>query len=92
MEFISGLRRTFSGVRYTLDEIAPEGEVLAWRWTQQGRHTRRSPSTPVPPTGREPTITGCSMAHCVQGRIEEEWSCTDRLGFFQQLNIIPPME
>jgi len=90
-EYIADLRRAFSEVRYTLDEIALEGEILASRWTFRGRHTGRSPSMPVPPTGREATITGCSMAHCVRGRIEEEWSHADWLGFFQQLNVIPPM-
>jgi predicted ester cyclase len=90
-EYVADLRRAFSEVRYTLHEIALEGVVLACRWTFQGRHTGRSPSMPIPPTGREVTITGCSMAHCVQGRIEEEWSYADWLGFFQQLNVIPPM-
>lgn len=90
-EYITDFRRAFSEVRYTLDEITLEGEVLASRWAFRGRHTGRSPSMPIPPTGREVTITGCSMAHCVQGRVEEEWSHADWLGFFQQLNVIPPM-
>jgi predicted ester cyclase len=90
-EYIADLSRAFSEVRYTLDEISLEGEVLASRWTLRGKHTGQSPSMPVPPTGREATITGCSMARCVQGKMEEEWSHADWLGFFQQLNVIPPM-
>ncbi len=90
-EYITDLRRAFSEVRYTLDEITLGGEVLASRWTLRGKHTGRSPSMPVPPTDREATITGCNMAHCVEGRIEEEWCYVDWLGLFQQLNVIPPM-
>ena len=90
-EYIADLCCALSEVTYTLDEISLEGHVVASRWTLRGRHTGWSPSMPVPPTGREVAITGCGMAHCVQGRIKEEWSHADWLGFFQQLSVIPPM-
>lgn len=90
-EFIAGLRRAFSHARLTLDEITREGEVLAGRWTFRGTHTGRSPSMPVPPTGRGVTVTGCCMAHWADGTIDEEWACADWLGLFQQLGVVPPM-
>lgn len=89
--FISDIRLAFSRVEYSLDEITLEGQVLAGRWTFQGTHTGRSPTMPVPPTGKAVTVTGCCMAHRVRDRIEEEWACTDWLGLFQQLGVIPPM-
>jgi predicted ester cyclase len=90
-EYVVDLRRAFSEMRFTLHEIALQGEVLASRWTLRARHTGQSSSMPVPPTGREVTITGCSIAHWTQEGIEEEWSHADWLGFFQQLNVVPPM-
>jgi predicted ester cyclase len=89
--YIADLRRTFSELHYTLEETTWEGMAMGSRWTLRGRHTGRSPSMPVPPTGREITITGCSMVHYAQGKIEEEWNHADWLGFFQQLNVIPPV-
>jgi predicted ester cyclase len=89
--FISDIRIAFSRVEFSLDEITLEGEVLAGRWTFRGTHTGRSPTMPVPPTGKAVTVTGCCMAYWVGGRIVEEWTCTDWLGLFQQLGVIPPM-
>jgi predicted ester cyclase len=89
--FIGDIRLAFSRVKYSLDEITLEGEVLAGRWTFWGTHTGRSPTMPVPPTGKAVTVTGCCIDHCAGGRIVEEWTCTDWLGLFQQLGVIPPM-
>jgi len=89
--YVADLCLAFSGVRLTLHEIVVEGDILASRWTLRGSHTQRSPSMPVPPTGKEASVTGCSMAHWAEGRINEEWNYTDWLGLFQQLGVIPPM-
>ena len=91
-EHVADLRRTFSDVRITFDEIIVQEETLARRWTIRGTHTGRSPSMPLPPTGRGVMITGCGMTHLLDGRIVEEWIYADWLGLFQQLGAIPPME
>jgi len=88
---VADIRRAFSNVQLVIDKITLEGEVLAGRWTFRGIHTGRSSSMPVPPTGRGVTVTGCCMAHWTDGRIDEEWVCTDWLGLFQQLGVVPPM-
>jgi predicted ester cyclase len=90
-EFIADIRSAFSNVQLAIDEVTLEGEVLAGRWTFRGTHTGRSPSMPVPPTGRGVTVTGCCMAHWTGGRIDEEWVYSDWLGLFQQLGVVPPM-
>jgi len=91
VQYVSDLRRAFSHVRLALDEIILEGQTTSSRWTLRGTHTERRPSIPVPPTGREVTVAGCSVAHWRDGRVYEEWSYVDWLGLFRQLRIVPPM-
>ena len=88
---MADIRRTFSDVQFNMEKIILEGDTHAGTWTLWGRHTGRSPSMPVPPTGKEVTIVGCSIAHWKGDRIDEEWNYVDWLGFFQQLGVIPPM-
>jgi predicted ester cyclase len=91
MQYVAELRCAFSSVHLTLEEIVVEGEMHATRWTFRGMHTGRSPSMPVPPTGREVTMSGCSVSRSAEGRITEEWSHADWLSLFRQLGVIPPM-
>ena len=89
--WILDLLRAFSEVQYRIDAIALGDEILTIRWLLHACHTAQSSVMPIPPTGRDVVITGCSMAHCSEGVIEEEWCYVDWLGLFQQLNVIPPM-
>jgi predicted ester cyclase len=90
-EYIANLLRTFSEIRYRVEGIALGDETLTIRWTLRGSHTGQSSAMPVPPTRKEVAITGCSIAQCVEGKVEEEWCYVDWLGLFQQLNVIPPI-
>jgi predicted ester cyclase len=89
--YVVDLRRTFSSLRFTIDEIILEKEGLAARWTLRGTHTGRSPSMLVPPTGKEATLTGCTTAHRTRDRIIEQWDYGDWLGLFHRLGVIPPL-
>jgi predicted ester cyclase len=88
--YVADLRRTFSGIRLSVDQVIVAGDSHAIRWTFRGTHTGRSPAMPVPPTGREIAMGGCSVGHWRQGRIDEEWVYVDWLGLFGQLGVIPP--
>ncbi len=88
---ILDLRKAFTDVKLTFDEMIVEGETIATRWTWQGKHTDQSPSFPFPPTGKQVKINGVAISHLKDGKATEEWNSVDWLGFFQQLGVIPPL-
>ena len=50
-----------------------------WRGTHKGEHMG------IAPTGKEARISGIEILRIVGGKIAEEWSESDWLGFLQQL-------
>jgi len=90
-QYVAGLRATYSGLHMTFDEVTGEGDTTVVRWTLRGTHTGQSPTLPIPPTGRQVTITGCLVTHWVEGRAVEHWNHVDYLGLLQQLGVVPPM-
>ena len=90
-QHIAGLRSAFSDTQFTISRIILEGDAQAYSWSFQGTHTGRSPSIPVPPTGRKVTMMGCSVSRRAEGQIIEEWNYIDWLGLFRQVGVIPPM-
>ena len=90
-EYVSDLRRAFSNVRFTVNRIILSEDAFALLWTLQGQHSGRSPALPIPPTGRQATMTGCTAAHWAEGMIDEAWAYADWLSLFWQLGVMPPM-
>ncbi|MGD0663819.1 MAG: ester cyclase [Syntrophorhabdales bacterium] len=64
-EYLADLRKAFTGFRFTIHELITEGNTDAGRWTIQGTHTGQLPGSPVPPTGKQVTMTGLYMTHVV---------------------------
>ena len=90
-QHIADIRRAFSEMQISIHRIILEGDAQAYPWAFRGTHTGRSPSIPVPPTGKRVAIVGCSVSCWLQGQIIEEWNYVDWLGLFRQLGVIPPM-
>ena len=67
-EYLADLRRALTGFRFTIHELITEGNTDAGRWTIQGTHTGQLPGSPVPPTGKQVTMTGLYMTHVVNGK------------------------
>jgi steroid delta-isomerase-like uncharacterized protein len=88
-EDISNLRNAFPDMELTFDEIIFEGDTSVARWTFRGTHTGQSPSIPVPPAGKQVTVTGVCVHHWAGGKIVEHWTHSDWLGLMQQLGVIP---
>jgi predicted ester cyclase len=55
------------------------------------KHTGTSPSLPIPPTGKEVALQGCTVVHVKDGKVSEEWEYSDYLGFLQQLGVVSPL-
>ncbi len=45
----------------------------------------------MPPTGKQVAFSGMESYRIADGKIVEIWACSDTLGVFQQLGVIPPM-
>ena len=71
------------------DEIA-ENDKIASRWVTTATHT--GPLGGISPTGKKLTYTGLTIYRFEQGKIVEAWWNYDKLGFLQQLGIIPSMQ
>lgn len=86
-EFAGMYRRAFPDLRFTIDELVAEGDLLAARWTATG--TQRGDLPGIPATGRQSTVSGITISRIRNGRIEEEWVAWDQLGMLRNLGAIP---
>jgi predicted ester cyclase len=90
-QYITGFRAVYSGLHMTFDEVIGERNTTVVRWTLRGTHTGQSLTFPIPPTGKQVTITGCLITHWAEGRVVEHWIHGNYLGVLQQLGVIPSM-
>jgi len=88
---IAGTLTAYSESHITVHEMVMEGDLTAFRWTWQAKHTGQSPDLPIPPTGKEVTLVGCNVSRWAGGKIMEEREFSDYLGFLMQLGVIPPL-
>ena len=90
-ESVAGTRSGYSDIQIAYEEMISEGNSIAYRYTWRGKHTGQSPTLPIPPTGKEVTLTGCVVVHVANGKVIEEFEFSDYLGFLQQLGVVPPL-
>lgn len=84
---IGGLRAAFPDLHYTLDDIVAENDEVAVRWHWTGTH--KAPFRGHPATGKVVTNNGLGIFHLRGDKVMTAVLETDRLGFLQQLGIIP---
>ena len=88
---VAGARLGYSDIRITYDEWIVQGNSIAYRWTFMMKHTGESATLPIPPTGKEVILKGCTVVHVKDGKVVEELEYADYLGFLQQLGVVPPL-
>ena len=88
---IADVRTAYSDIQADYEEMIGEGDTIAYRWTLCMKHTGQSPTLPIPPTGKEVTLKGCTVVHINDGKVIEEFEYGDYLGFLQQLGVVPPL-
>jgi len=89
-QYMGDLRKALSGFQFTIHELITDGDMDAGRWTIRGTHTGQLPGSPVPPTGKQVTMTGLYLSRSVNGRLVEQWNYVDLVGFMEQLGAAPP--
>lgn len=72
----------------TIHEMIGEGNVVAYRWTEDGRHT--APWRGIAPTGKPTRITGITMNVLQDDLIIAGYFRANLVGLLEQLGELPP--
>ncbi len=86
-QFILGLRTAFPDLRFTMEDQIAEGDKVVVRYRFQGTHLGAFQG--LPPTSRQVSYTGILIYRMTGGKIAEQWTEFDLLGFLRQLSVIP---
>lgn len=86
-EPIRELRRAFPDIQWTLEDLVAEGDRVTARWTWRGTHSQ--PFRNFPPSHKQVTSHGMAIFQLANDGIVRSWIETDRLGFFQQIGVVP---
>lgn len=80
---VAALRAGFPDLRFTLEELVGEDEVVAARYHWRGTH--RGSFLGIPPTGRTVLVRGMDFYRLRDEKIVEHWDIVDDLGMLTQL-------
>ena len=81
------LRTAFPDLRFTIEELIAEGDVVAGRLTMSGTH--EGPLMGMPPTGRSVRQDHMHFVRFRDGKAVEHWGVRDDLGMMQQMGVMP---
>lgn len=84
---IPELIKAFPDAQWTLTAIIAEGDNVVVKQTMQGTHREKFQN--ITPTNRAVTNEGMAIYKLKDGKIIHHEIKTDRLGFLQQLGVIP---
>jgi steroid delta-isomerase-like uncharacterized protein len=84
--FVERLRGAFSDIEIRVEETIEERDLIASRWVATMRHT--GPDLGVPPTGKQVTVTGMSIARLRDGKMVEAWNNWDMLSLMHQIEAM----
>lgn len=86
--FVTTLRTGFPDLRFTVEDVIAEGDLVACRFTMTGTNTGGFMDAPA--TGRSVSVQGVDIMRFRDGRVIEHWGITDQLSLLQQLGLLPP--
>jgi steroid delta-isomerase-like uncharacterized protein len=81
---VEALRAAFPDLRYTLEDLVAEGELVAARYSWRGTHKGEA-FLGIPPSGKSILVRGMDFYRLRDGRIVEHWDNIDELGMLTQL-------
>ena len=87
IQFISMLRNAFPDLKYTIEDVVAEGDLVAQRGTGTG--TMKGDMLGMPATGKRATWSEIHILRVKDGKIAEHWALTDQVGMMQQLGLMP---
>jgi steroid delta-isomerase-like uncharacterized protein len=81
---VEALRSAFPDLRYTLEDLVAEGDLVAARYSWRGTHKGEA-FLGIPPSGKSILVRGMDFYRLRDGRIVEHWDNIDELGMLTQL-------
>jgi predicted ester cyclase len=84
---IEHLNRAFSDLRFEVDAVVAEGDLVAVATVMHGVHT--GPMRDLAATGRRFAQRQSHWYRVVDGRLAEHWATRDDLGFLYQVGAAP---
>lgn len=84
---IQELRQGFPDIKYTVEDLMAEGERVAVRWKWRGTHTGSFRGFEA--SQKQVTNDGMAIFQFKNGKVVHSWIQTDRLGFMQQIGVVP---
>jgi predicted ester cyclase len=84
---ITGLIKAFPDIQWNIEDLFGEGDEVAVRWRWKGTHT--GPFNGHAQTGKTITNDGMAIFALKEGKIISSQVQTDRLGFLQEINVVP---
>jgi steroid delta-isomerase-like uncharacterized protein len=72
---------------WAVQETIESGDRVAVRWVGEGTHTGEVMG--VPPTGKKVRVEALTVMHLRDGKIAENYTVWDTLGFLRQIGVIP---
>jgi steroid delta-isomerase-like uncharacterized protein len=82
-----GLVTGFPDIHYTLIDLIAEGDKVVVRWSWKGTHQGNFMGYPA--SGKSITNEGVGIFQLKDGKILRAWVQTDRVGFMQDMEILP---
>lgn len=89
-QYIQSHRAAFPDLHVTIQDQIADGDKVVTRWSVTGTH--KGPEIGVPPTGKQVTVTGITIARYQGGKFVEVWEISDALGLLMQLGVVPMPE
>lgn len=85
-EAVKVARAALTGYHREFKEIISKDDSVIVRWIITGKHTGNFMG--IKPTNKTISFNGISIFKIFNGKIKEEWYVWDRLGLFQQLEVV----
>ncbi len=87
IQFIGMLLNAFPDLKYTIEHLIAEGDLVVQRGTGTG--TMKGDMLGMPATGKRATWSEIHILRIKDGKIAEHWALTDQIGMLQQLGLMP---
>lgn len=84
---ITMLRAAFPDLRFAIEELIAEGDIVAGRLTMNGTH--QGALMGMPPTGRAVRQNHMHFVRLRDGKAIEHWGVRDDVGMMRQLGTFP---
>jgi steroid delta-isomerase-like uncharacterized protein len=84
---ITMLRSAFPDLRFAIEELIAEGDIVAGRLTMNGTH--QGSLMGMPPTGRAVRQNHMHFVRLRDGKAIEHWGVRDDVGMMRQLGTFP---